>query len=112
MEKNHDGATGRIKSFSENDRLENGGYMNIVLLAALLLLAGCVGARTSVPNDRASTGVGTVKSTGAGTVQGTSAGDFNSDAADCEREAALSAAGGKAQAFANCMRARKHTPRR
>jgi hypothetical protein len=104
MEKNHDGATGRIKSFSENDRLENGGYMNIVLLAALLLLAGCVGARTSVPNDRASTGVGTV--------QGTSAGDFNSDAADCEREAALSAAGDKAQAFANCMRARKHTPRR
>ncbi len=70
--------------------------MKIVILAAALLLAGCVPPPPSQRNDTRST----------------STSDYDRDASDCEREAALSSAGSKAQAFASCMRARNHTPNR
>jgi len=70
--------------------------MKIVIFAAAMLLAGCVNPRPSELNDRRST----------------STNNFNRDASECEREAALSSAGSKAQAFDRCMRARNRTPNR
>ena len=70
--------------------------MKILILAAAMLLAACVNPRPSQRND----------------IRSTSRNDFDRDASECEREAALSSAGSKAQAFASCMRARNHTPNR
>jgi len=70
--------------------------MKIVIFATAMLLAGCVNPRPSELNDRRSTG----------------ANNPNRDAYECEREAALSSAGSKAQAFDRCMRARNLTPNR
>ncbi len=72
--------------------------MKIVIFAAALLLAGCVSPSLSQRNDMKSTS--------------TSTGNFSRDASECEREAALSNAGSKAQAFDRCMRARNYTPSR
>jgi hypothetical protein len=68
--------------------------MNIMLIAAVMFLVGCASSRPSELNNRRSTS------------------DYNRDVAECEREAALSAAGSKAQAFDSCMKARNHTPKR
>jgi hypothetical protein len=53
-----------------------------LIVAALVLLAGCAGA------------------SGQG-------GDFNRHVYDCEREAALAGAGAKAKVFDNCMKSRQ-----
>ncbi|MEX0806483.1 MAG: hypothetical protein WD688_24670 [Candidatus Binatia bacterium] len=72
--------------------------MKIAVLVVALLLAGCVNTRPSPPSDRGSTTSG--------------AASYSRDTTDCEREAALAGAGDKAQAFAKCMRARDHAPKR
>jgi hypothetical protein len=66
--------------------------MRIVLFAAAMLLAGCAASRPSGPNDTRSA--------------------YDRDLSECEREAALSSAGSKAQALDSCMRARQHAPNR
>ena len=66
--------------------------MKLVLFAAAMLLAGCVSQRSAELNERRSIS--------------------NRDQSECEREAAQSSAGSKAQAFDACMRARKQTPKR
>jgi hypothetical protein len=71
--------------------------MKIALLAAAILLAGCASTpRPSKLSDAPST----------------STSNYNRDTSECEREAALSSAGSKAQAFNSCMRARNQTPKR
>lgn len=70
--------------------------MKVGLIAAAMLLAGCASTGPSGLNDRS----------------GTSASSYDRDLSECEREAALSSAGNKAQALNSCMRARKHTPKR
>ena len=72
--------------------------MKILLFAAAMLLAGCATTRPIGPNN------------GASSTTTTTTNDYNRDASECEREAALSSAGSKAQAFDSCMRARKRTP--
>jgi hypothetical protein len=72
--------------------------MKIALVAAAVLLAGCVTNRPPKPNDATSTG--------------TSTSNYSRDASECERQAALASAGSKAQAFDSCMRARNQTPKR
>ena len=91
--------------------------MKLGLLAAMLLVAGCA------PSQPYRSGSGTYSgSTGSGSSAGTSssgitsqprpANGYSQDAVECERKAALSQAGGKGEAFANCMRSRGHTPGR
>jgi hypothetical protein len=77
--------------------------MKLALIAAIILLAGCAAAPPyrSAPYDSGTTNSETK-----------SANTFNRDAYDCEREAALSGAGSKAEAFNSCMRSRGHTPKR
>jgi hypothetical protein len=69
--------------------------MKVVCFAAAILLAGCASFRPSELKDERST----------------STNNYSRDLSECEREAALSSAGNKAQALDRCMRARKHTPR-
>ena len=66
--------------------------MKIALFAAAVLLESCA---TTAPSK-----MDAGKST------------TNRDLSECEREAAQASAGSKAQAFDNCMRARKQTPKR
>ncbi|MPZ77067.1 MAG: hypothetical protein GEU77_11145 [Deltaproteobacteria bacterium] len=70
----------------------------MAVLVVALLLAGCVNTRPPPTSDRDSTTSG--------------AASYSRDTTDCEREAALAGAGDKAQAFAKCMRARDHAPKR
>ena len=70
--------------------------MKIVLFIVAMLLAGCTSTRLIERND----------------TSGTTTNDYNRDMSECEREAALSSAGSKAQAFDSCMRARNRTPTR
>ncbi len=70
--------------------------MKVLIFAAAMLLAACVNPRLSQRND----------------MKSTSTNDYDRDASECEREAALSSAGSKAQAFASCMRAKNRTPTR
>ncbi len=72
--------------------------MKILIFCAAVLLSACVNPPLSPRGDTKSTSTNTS--------------DFDRDAAQCEREAALSSAGSKAQAFASCMRAKNHTPNR
>src|SRR5918996_714019 len=65
-----------------------GRTMRIVLFAATILLAGCASPRPTASTD-----------------------NYNRDLSECEREAALSSAGSKAQALDSCMRARQHAPK-
>lgn len=67
--------------------------MKVLLFVIAVLLAGCANPGLSDPNARKSTS------------------SDNRDVSDCEREAALASAGSKAQAFDNCMRARKQKPK-
>jgi hypothetical protein len=66
--------------------------MRIALFAAAMLLTACAGNRP--PQMKQETNTST----------------YDRDVSECERQAALSSAGSKAQAFDNCMRARKQTP--
>jgi hypothetical protein len=73
--------------------------MKLGLFAAMLLLASCASPRPYPPGPN----------TGASpTSENKNANMFSRDAYECEREAALSGAGGKAEAFNKCMRARGH----
>ena len=72
--------------------------MKIVLIAVVMLLAGCASTRPIAPNSGSSTS--------------TTTNDYNRDMSECEREAVLSGVGSRAQAFDNCMRARNRTPTR
>jgi hypothetical protein len=65
--------------------------MRVLLFAAAILLAGCAGPRSSGLNDART--------------------NYDRDLSECERGAALSSAGNKAQALDTCMRARKHAPK-
>jgi nitrogen fixation protein FixH len=71
--------------------------MKIGIIALAMLLAGCAATGPSGLNDRSGT---------------SNTSSYNRDLSECEREAALASAGNKAQALDNCMRARKHTPKR
>jgi len=77
--------------------------MKLGLLAAILLLSSCAGPRPYSPGPN--TG-------GIPTSEIKNANMFSRDAYECEREAALSGAGGKAEAFNRCMRARGHGSKR
>jgi hypothetical protein len=87
--------------------------MKFGFLALILLVASCA------PTQPYRSGPGTyTDSSGSGTSSGgvTSetrpANSYSQDTVECERKAALSQAGGKGEAFANCMRSRGHTPGR
>jgi hypothetical protein len=75
-------------------------------LAALMLLAACAPPQTSRPGASRSTGTpapGETRTTNT----------VSQDAAECERQAAISAsAGNRAQALNDCMKARGRTPGR
>jgi hypothetical protein len=77
-------------------QVDRGAPMKSLIFVAAMVLTGCVNAGVSQRND----------------VKSTTANDYNRDASECERQAALASAGSKAQAFANCMRARNRTPNR
>ena len=84
--------------------------MKIALFAFAALLAGCASARPPVVNDVRSGGPSTSTNTSTNTSGSTS--NYNRDALECERQAALASAGSKAQAFDSCMRARNRTLKR
>lgn len=91
--------------------------MKLGLLAVMLLIASCAPSQPYRPGPASSSG-----SAGSGTNAGTSSGgvtsqtrppnSYSQDTVDCERKAALSQAGSKGEAFANCMRSKGHTPGR
>ena len=70
--------------------------MKILVLAAAMVLTACMNPGLAQRND----------------VKSTTTNSYDRDASECEREADLSSAGSKAQAFVNCMRARNRTPNR
>jgi hypothetical protein len=82
--------------------------MKLALLALILLVASCA------PSQPYRSGSGTQNgSTGGITSQTKPANNpYSQDAVECERKAALSQAGGKGEAFANCMRSKGHSPSR
>lgn len=87
--------------------------MKLGLLALILLVASCAPSqpyRSGPGTYTGSSGSGT--STGGATSETRPANSYSQDAVECERKAALSQAGGKGEAFANCMRSRGHTPGR
>jgi hypothetical protein len=71
---------------------DNSAMLKIALFGSLVLLAGCASSHSTAPNDPQS--------------------KYDRDLSECEREAALSSAGSKAQALDSCMRARQHAPKR
>jgi hypothetical protein len=84
--------------------------MKFGLFAAMLLLAGCVAPRPYTPAPAGSRGANSeLINPNEGSKN---ANTFSQDAYECEREAALSSAGGKAEAFNRCMRTRGHGSRR
>ena len=90
--------------------------MKPALIAIILLIASCA------PQPSIRSGTGTYGGTAGSVSGGSSAGgitspnrpanNYSQDAVECERKAALSQAGSKGEAFANCMRSRGHTPGR
>jgi hypothetical protein len=90
--------------------------MKLALFAAtLLLIAGCAPAQSyrSAPGNysggaESESGVGSTTTAS----QPAPANSYSQDAVECERKAAFAGIGSKGQAFANCMRARGHTPGR
>jgi hypothetical protein len=73
--------------------------MKTKMLVAMMLLAGCAPARpySSGQYDSRSPSPNESQSTNS----------LSRDASDCERQAALSTAGSKAEAFNSCMKARR-----
>ena len=81
--------------------------MKLGFLALILLAASCA------PSQPYRSGSGTQNgSTGGMTNPTRPANNYSQDAVECERKAALSQAGSKGEAFANCMRSRGHSPSR
>lgn len=90
--------------------------MKRALLGALLLIGACAPTQPYPPPTTTSPmppagGSGTTSSRGV-TTQTVPANSYSQDAVECERRAALSQAGSKGEAFANCMRSRGHAPGR
>jgi hypothetical protein len=92
--------------------------MKLGLLAMILLIGSCAPPSTSRPGP--GTYGGTTRSvSGSGTSSASTiasdakpATSYSQDAVECERKAALSQAGSKGEAFANCMRSKGHSPSR
>jgi hypothetical protein len=79
--------------------------MKIGLLAALMLLAACAAPAPSPTGAARSAPPAAGESPGSNTA--------SQDAVECERQAAISAsAGSRAEAFNNCMKARRGAPGR
>ena len=87
--------------------------MKLGLLAVILLLAGCAPSqpyRSGSGTHRGSAGSASSAGTSSSiSSQPTPANSYTQDAVECERKAALSQAGSKGEAFANCMRSRGYT---
>jgi len=89
--------------------------MKLGLLALMLLIVSCAPSQPYRPGPASSgsTGSGTSPATSSGiTSQTAPVNSYSQDAVDCERKAALSQAGSKGEAFANCMRSKGRTPGR
>jgi hypothetical protein len=93
--------------------------MKLGLLAVLLLIVSCAppppsrpGAGTyggSTGGASASSTTSTTSNAGGMTGDTRPANSYGQDTVECERKAALSQAGSKGEAFANCMRSRGHS---
>ena len=95
------------QSSSEQRFMKKRIDMKLGLFTLILLVASCA------PSQPYRSGSGTYTgSTGGVTSETRPANGYSQDAVECERKAALSQAGGKGEAFANCMRSRGHTPGR
>ncbi|HEX5602368.1 MAG TPA: hypothetical protein VFX63_07455 [Pyrinomonadaceae bacterium] len=85
--------------------------MKKIIFIGLIVLAGCAPARTysPVPVDSGGTlpPAETRTMPSGGDTRTTTPNTLSRDASDCERQAALSTAGSKAEAFNNCMKARR-----
>jgi len=85
--------------------------MKKILFIATILLAGCAPARTYSPAPVESGGTPPPAETrtipSATDTRTPAPNTLSRDASDCERQAALSTAGSKAEAFNNCMKARR-----
>ena len=85
--------------------------MKKILFIATILLAGCAPARTYPPVPVESGGTPPPAETrtipSATDTRTPAPNTLSRDASDCERQAALSTAGSKAEAFNNCMKARR-----
>ena len=83
--------------------------MKIKLLFAIMLLVGCAPARPypSAPLDNSSAPPPIETRSIPPSNPPAETNTLSRDASDCERQAALSTAGNKAQAFNNCMKARR-----
>jgi len=81
----------------------------LLLLIGLILAAGCTAPRpyTPEPVDSRSAPPSTETRTVPSATDNKSTNTLSRDASDCERQAALSTAGNKAEAFNNCMKARR-----
>jgi hypothetical protein len=85
------------------------------LLPIVLLIASCApqpSIRSGTGTYGGSAGSASGGSAGGITSQNRPATSYSQDTVECERKAALSQAGGKGEAFANCMRSKGHTPGR
>jgi hypothetical protein len=88
--------------------------MKLGLLVVILLMAGCAPSqpyRSGSATHGGSTGSGSSAGTSSSGIssQPRPANSYSQDAVECERKAALSQAGSKGEAFADCMRSRGHT---
>jgi len=85
--------------------------MKKILFIATILLAGCAPARTYSPVPVESGGTPPPAETrtipSATDTRTPAPNTLSRDASDCYRQAALSTAGSKAEAFNNCMKARR-----
>jgi hypothetical protein len=84
--------------------------MKIKILAVLLLLVGCAPPPpypSSAPLDNTSAPPPVESPSMPSSNAAKDTNTLSRDASDCERQAALSTAGNKAQAFNNCMKARR-----
>ena len=90
--------------------------MKLGPLAVILLIGSCAPPSTSRPGPGTYGGTtrsGSSTSSASGiTSDAKPAASYSQDAVDCERKAALSQAGSKGEAFANCMRSKGHSPSR
>ena len=84
--------------------------MKFGLLAAVLLLSACASPQTSRPAGNRPTGT---PATGESRSAPNTPNSVSQDAADCERQAAISgSAGSRAQVFNDCMKAKGRAPGR
>lgn len=91
--------------------------MKLELLAIMLLITSCAPSQPyrSGPgpySGSAGSGASAGRSSSGISSQTKPANSYSQDTVECERQAALSQAGSKGEAFAGCMRSRGHTPGR